>query len=150
FVAVFPAVAFSAWCCGALPSVASAVLSTLAIQRWFFASPSRPSMSVAQQVVGLVLFLLATAAIIALGDKRHRKIDLLRRADEQLEERVKLRTKDLDRANEELRQLTGRLMQFQDDERRRIARELHDGVGQSLAALIMNLNAVGTDIERLS
>jgi len=41
-------------------------------------------------------------------------------------------------------------MQFQDDERRRIARELHDSVGQSLAALIMNLNTVGTDIDRLS
>jgi signal transduction histidine kinase len=92
----------------------------------------------------------ATAAIIALGEKRRRENEQLRRAEEQLEERVKQRTRDLDHTNEELRQLTGRLMQFQDDERRRIARELHDSVGQSLAALIMNLNTVGTDIERLS
>ena len=148
FVAVFPAVAFSAWSCGVLPSIVSALVSTVAIQRWFFAS-SYP-MSVVQQVVELVPFLLATAAMIALGEKQRRENEQLRRAEEQLEERVKERTRDLDRTNEELRQLTGRLMQFQDDERRRIARELHDSVGQSLAALIMNLNTVGTDIDRLS
>src|SRR5207302_2252566 len=33
---------------------------------------------------------------------------------------------------------------------RRIARELHDSVGQMLAALGMNLAAVGTDLERLT
>jgi signal transduction histidine kinase len=48
-----------------------------------------------------------------------------------------------------LRELSARLLQLQDDERRRIARELHDSVGQMLAALGMNLAAVGTDIERL-
>src|SRR5690349_3998577 len=148
-IAVFPALAFSAWSCGAMPSVASAVLATLAIQRWFFAFASHPPMSVAHQVIGLTLFLLATAAIIALGEKRRRENEQLRRAEEQLEERVKQRTRDLDHTNDELRQLTGRLMQFQDDERRRIARELHDSVGQSLAALIMNLNTVGTDIDRM-
>src|SRR5215469_18854047 len=148
FVAVFPAVAFSAWSCGVLPSIVSALVSTVAIQRWFFAS-SYP-MSVVQQVVELVPFLLATAAMIALGEKQRRENEQLRRAEEQLEERVKQRTRDWDRSNEELRQLTGRLMQFQDDERRRIARELHDSVGQNLAALIMNLNTVGTDIDRLS
>jgi integral membrane sensor domain MASE1 len=39
---------------------------------------------------------------------------------------------------------------FLDDERRRIARELHDSVGQMLAALGMNLAVVGTEIERLT
>jgi signal transduction histidine kinase len=149
-VAAFPAVAFSAWCCGALPSVASAAVSTLAIQRWFFGSISHPLMSVIQQVIGLALFILATATIIVLGEKRRRENEQLRQAEEQLEERVEQRTRDLDHTNEELRQLTGRLMQFQDEERRRIARELHDSVGQSLAALMMNLNTVGTDIDRLS
>jgi two-component system sensor histidine kinase UhpB len=38
-----------------------------------------------------------------------------------------------------LRSLSNRLMHMQDDEQRRIARELHDSVGQYLAALKMNL-----------
>ena len=43
-----------------------------------------------------------------------------------------------------------RLLQLQDDERRRIARELHDSVGQTLAALAMNLSAVRLDFERMA
>jgi signal transduction histidine kinase len=40
---------------------------------------------------------------------------------------------------EALRQLSSRLLQMQDEERRRIARELHDSAGQIVAALQMNL-----------
>jgi signal transduction histidine kinase len=36
--------------------------------------------------------------------------------------------------------LTSRLLQLQDEERRRIARELHDSAGQTLAALGMNVS----------
>lgn len=46
------------------------------------------------------------------------------------------------RAEESLRLLSRRLMRLQDDERRRIARELHDSTGQCLTALRMNLDAV--------
>lgn len=41
---------------------------------------------------------------------------------------------------EELRQLAGRLMTAQDDERRRIARDLHDDLSQRLAYLAMDLS----------
>jgi len=41
-----------------------------------------------------------------------------------------------------LRRLSGRLMTMQDEERRRIARELHDGLGQELVAVKMMLNGV--------
>jgi signal transduction histidine kinase len=67
-----------------------------------------------------------------------------------LEVRVRARTADLDTANKSLRELSARLLQLQDDERRRIARELHDSVGQLLAGLTMNLSAVRADIDRLS
>src|SRR5207253_8778727 len=46
------------------------------------------------------------------------------------------------RAEENLRTMSGRLLQLQDDERRRIARELHDSAGQILVALDINLSLV--------
>jgi len=54
---------------------------------------------------------------------------------EELEREVEVRTAAL-------RQLSSRLLQMQDDERRRIARELHDSAGQTLAALQMNLGQI--------
>ena len=46
------------------------------------------------------------------------------------------------RNEQELREFSRRLNQSQDDERRRIARELHDSTGQKLAVLSMNLTMV--------
>ena len=43
-------------------------------------------------------------------------------------------------AEESLRELSGHLLRSQDQERRRIARELHDSTAQALAALAMNLS----------
>ncbi len=50
------------------------------------------------------------------------------------------------RAESALRSLSGRLMRIQDDERRRLARELHDSSGQHLVALQMNLSALSRHI----
>ncbi|MFZ0731085.1 MAG: response regulator [Candidatus Sulfotelmatobacter sp.] len=55
-----------------------------------------------------------------------------------LEERVKERTSELQMANESLRELSIRVLQTQDAERKRIARELHDSAGQLLAAIKMS------------
>ncbi|MEO8554818.1 MAG: PAS domain-containing protein, partial [Kofleriaceae bacterium] len=74
---------------------------------------------------------------------------LLRRSHEELEVRVRERTAELARANESLRaemgereradhartELLGRLVFAQEDERRRIAREMHDQFGEQLTAL---------------
>ncbi len=46
------------------------------------------------------------------------------------------------RAEQALRDLSSRLLQVQDEERRRIARDLHDVTGQNLAGLVMTLVSV--------
>jgi signal transduction histidine kinase/FixJ family two-component response regulator len=66
----------------------------------------------------------------------------------QLEQRVKERTLELSEAEERLRVLSGRLLQARDDERRRLARELHDSAGQMLAALKMNLVPLQSEVAR--
>lgn len=49
------------------------------------------------------------------------------------------------RAEESVRLLSGQLLHLQDQERRRIARELHDSAGQILAALSMNLSLLESE-----
>lgn len=73
----------------------------------------------------------------------------LRTLTASLESQVRARTQELERQNveildqsEQLRELSNRLMQSQDHERRRIARELHDSAGQIIAVLSMALNDI--------
>jgi signal transduction histidine kinase len=66
----------------------------------------------------------------------HRRTEeTLKRAQADLEEVVHARTA-------QLQQLSSRLMALQDEERRRIARELHDSAGQYLAGIQMNLRSL--------
>ena len=55
----------------------------------------------------------------------------------------------LKRAETAVRQLSGRLLQIRDDERRRLARDLHDSLGQTLTAVKMNLSYLGRDTSNL-
>jgi len=71
----------------------------------------------------------------------------LRTAHDELEMRVQERTAELARKSEEIRELTGRLLKSQDDERRRLARELHDSTGQMLAAMKINLDSIGSELQ---
>jgi PAS domain S-box-containing protein len=59
----------------------------------------------------------------------------LREAHHELERRVEERTSALERANEELRQIPSKLISVQEEERKRLASELHDSIGQTLAAV---------------
>jgi PAS domain S-box-containing protein len=78
--------------------------------------------------------------------------DRFRTLADALETQVQFRTQELQRRNleilqqtEQLRDLSRRLLQTQDEERRHIARELHDSAGQTLAALGMSLSRLAQD-----
>lgn len=70
------------------------------------------------------------------------EISELHRARLDLENAVLTRTRDLAEAQGALRDLSVSLMRAQDEERRRLARELHDSTGQLLTAIQLNLSVL--------
>jgi PAS domain S-box-containing protein len=63
----------------------------------------------------------------------------LQRAHDELDLRVRSRTAQLEKANEQLRRIPSRLIAVQEEERRRLASELHDSISQTLAAVKFRL-----------
>jgi signal transduction histidine kinase len=134
---------------------ALAVLATSAIAVWgamrghggFSAPAPGESFLLLQLFMGAVAMtsLLLSAAIA----ERNSKEEALRVAKSALEDKVAERTSELQTRITELREtqealhaLSTRQMRLQDEERRHVSRDLHDAVGQVLAALVMNLSIV--------
>jgi signal transduction histidine kinase len=85
--------------------------------------------------LGLMLAItLGIGALLALATTRH-ILRLARDAD--------LRYRQVILAQTQLKDLSARLVDAQEQERRAISRELHDEVGQSLSALLMELGNLG-------
>jgi signal transduction histidine kinase len=76
--------------------------------------------------------LSALADFAGISVRLTEREQLLQQSHANLESQVEQRTSSL-------RQLSADLMRVQDDERRKLAREMHDSIGQYLAALKMNL-----------
>jgi len=72
--------------------------------------------------------------------------ETLLRFREQLEEQVAERTAELLASQTKLRKLANQVIGAQEDERRRISRELHDIAGQALISLKYNLDTVTSEI----
>ena len=85
--------------------------------------------------LGLMLTItLGIGLVLAVATTRH-ILRLARDAD--------LRYRQVVHAQRELKELSARLVDAQEQERRAISRELHDEVGQSLSALLMELGNLG-------
>jgi signal transduction histidine kinase len=83
------------------------------------------------------------------GEERFRKLS------ESLDAEVRSRTAELEERNrevlaraEQVRQLSWQVLRIQDQERRHIARELHDSAGQTLTVLSMNLATIAKSAKR--
>ena len=106
------------------------------LKRWGFSQDDLPSGSIVQYrvptaweqyrwriIAGVAVIIAQTVLIVALliYRKKRRK------------------------AEKSLREMTGRLLQSQDEERRRIARDLHDGTAQHLAGMALMIGQVLAD-----
>ncbi len=154
---VWAAVVFSAWYCGLGPSILTALIGVVGVWYWFLPPTRSFSLDDPKTAIsGMAGFLIFSGVIVALGEANRRSLaksqwaeEQLRKAHDELERKVEERTADLNIANESLRELSGRLQQMRDEERRRIARELHDSIGQLLAALSMNMAVVQRQADSL-
>jgi signal transduction histidine kinase len=161
YLPVLRAIVISARYCGVGPSILTSALAFFGEQYWFIrplhtfaiVGATEWASPVVYFVVSAVIILFAennrhTLASLALSiEKLEQASEALRNSHEHLERRVKERTRELQAKNIELihqaevvRELSGRLLQTQDAERRRLARDLHDSLGQLVAALGMNLS----------
>jgi signal transduction histidine kinase len=146
YVTVYVAVVFSALVCGLGPSVLTAVISTFGIVYWFVDPRNSFVITNRRDIHSLIACIVVCPVLIWLGETNRRKQLQINQARNELEQRVQERTKELsealrerESAEEQLRRLTVRLMTVQDEERRHIARDLHDSAGQTLSAIKMSL-----------
>ncbi|MEP7297309.1 MAG: PAS domain-containing sensor histidine kinase [Burkholderiales bacterium] len=84
-------------------------------------------------------------AVVTFVDitERRRAEELLHQARAELEQRVASRTAELSSALEQLRELSAYLDSVREDERTRIARDIHDELGSLLVALKMDVEWIG-------
>ena len=154
FLSVYAAVTLAAVYLGAGPATLTALIGLLGSSRWFLLQGQlKFERSDLAYSAG---FLLVSGIIIVLAERSRRALLQVEAARQTLEEKVDERTRELQaalanlqaeikvraEAEEARRRISARMLNIQDEERRRIARELHDSIGQTLAALKMTISTL--------
>lgn len=151
FTTLSPAVAFAAYYLGTGPALICTFIGLVGVNHWILEAPPALSTS-SQDLVLSFTFLVAATLLIILGRSSRRSLSDLKRSEaqlnqahEEMENKVEDRTQQLAetvanlereievrmRADARLGELSARVLRLQDEERRHIARELHDSVGQT-------------------
>lgn len=94
-----------------------------------------------RMLIAFLLVIFACGAIVAFASMR----SILR-----LERTSASRLRDAENTREALHELSARLLDVQESERRALSRELHDEVGQSLSALLLGIGNIAALLEHPS
>jgi len=90
----------------------------------------------------------AVVTVVDISERKQAEA-LLQQSHEQLERRVEERTAELSQALAQMRELSNHLESVREDERTRIAREIHDELGALLVALKMDVGFVAKRVAAL-
>lgn len=91
-------------------------------------------------VLLLICLLLVTFLLHSRYQMQQQALVLADEEAKRLENEVGLRTKDLSRSNESIRELSRHLIAAQEEERKKIALDLHDEIGSHLGAMSIGLH----------
>lgn len=147
------------------PAFVAAICSVLTVLEAFLTSPL-PEVPIWMVAANRVMSMIVIWVPVILIRERRKREETLRQVNDLLDQRVKERTRELSEVNkalveevmdrmkaehalavsrEELRSLADRLLSVQDEERRRISRELHDDINQRLAMLAVEIDTLGRE-----
>lgn len=93
-----------------------------------------------------IIFLSQFAELLAYMGLEHIRLlqtqKSLLETQDKMEEKIQERTREVQEMGQKMQSLSRKLMQVQEDERRLLARELHDEVGQALTVIKINLQSL--------
>jgi signal transduction histidine kinase len=136
------AVMFSAWFGGGGPGALAVALSHLAFI-YYFVTPIDSFSVMMRELPRLVIYSLSAIFVASLSIAQRRATDSLGRINEALH----VENTQRKRAEEALEALAGRLIHAQEEERRRIGRELHDHISQTLGVVTIKIDQLRTHRE---
>ena len=155
FLSVYAALTLAAVYLGAGPAILTAVVGLIGSTHWFLLQ-DRFKLESRSDLAYSAGFLLVAGIIILLAERNRKALLQVEAARQTLGQKVDERTRELQialanlqaeikvraEAEEARRRISARMLNIQDEERRRIARELHDSIGQTLAALKMTVSSL--------